>query len=696
MRYTLTAALPYTNGPIHIGHLAGVYIPADIFARFLRAKGDDVLLVCGSDEHGVPITIRAQKEGLTPQQVVDKYHHIILESFEEFGISFDIYHRTSDPLHHETAQLFFEELHKKDVFLLQNSEQFFDAENNQFLADRYITGTCPKCQNPNAYGDQCEKCGSTLAPDELINPKSALNGKDLVKKTTKHWFLPLNKYQERLEKWILTDHKNWKINVYGQCKSWLKSPDGLLPRAVTRDLNWGVKVPLPDAENKVLYVWFDAPIGYISATKAWAAQHKKDWELYWKSPDTTLIHFIGKDNIVFHCIVFPAMLMAHGGFILPENVPANEFLNLEGEKISTSRNHAVWLNEYLADFDQKQDELRYVLTSIAPETKDSDFTWSDFQQRINSELVAILGNFVNRVVVLTHKFFDGKIPENAELANTSPENERILQLYHAHFAAANQTIKNIYTNLENYRFREAQNEFMNLSRQGNKLLADTEPWKLIKTNAPAVAAIISYAIELLANIGVAAQPFLPKTAQKIFEQLNYSPTTEQIKSFWDKKELQTLLPQNTSHSINEPKLLFALIDDDAVNIQKEKLANTKISNQPTPTESFLPLKPDIAFEDFSKLDIRTATITAAETIPKADRLLKLTVNTGIDVRTIVSGIAKHFSPQEVVGKQVSVLMNLPPRTLKGVDSQGMILMAADASGKLFFVNASAPEGSIVS
>ncbi len=661
-RYLVTSALPYANGPVHIGHLAGVYIPSDIYTRYLRLKGRDVVSVCGSDEHGVPITIKAKKEGITPQAVVDRYHEIIKDAFSRFGIAFDIYSRTSSATHAQTASDFFRKLYDDGKFIEQTSEQFYDEEAQTYLADRYITGTCPRCQNEKAYGDQCEKCGSTLSPDELINPKSALSGAVPVKRETKHWYLPLDQYEPMLKEWILDGHKEWKSNVYGQCKSWIDG--GLHPRAVSRDLDWGIPVPVEGAEGKVLYVWFDAPIGYISATKDLTPA----WEQYWKSEDTKMVHFIGKDNIVFHCIVFPSMLKAHGDYILPENVPANEFLNLEGDKISTSRNWAVWLHEYLDEFPGKEDVLRYVLCANAPETKDNDFTWKDFQARNNNELVAILGNFVNRALVLTQKYYGGVVPACGEL--TDYDNVTIEELSKIQSA--------VEYNLEHYRFRDALKEAMNVARIGNKYLADTEPWKVVKTDAARVETILNIALQITANIAIAIEPFMPFTAAKISEMLH-------VEHFgWEQMGSMDLI--NAGHEISTPTLLFEKIEDATIQIQLDKLeasraaiiaaeAVTEVAEQ----------KAEITFDDFQAQDIRVSTILEAEKVAKTKKLLKLTVDTGIDTRTIVSGIAEHFTPEELVGQQVLVLVNLAPRELKGIVSKGMILMAEDASGALRLV-----------
>mgnify|MGYP001529994297 CR=1 FL=1 len=655
-RYLVTSALPYANGPVHIGHLAGVYIPSDIYTRYLRLKGYDVISVCGSDEHGVPITIKARKEGVTPQQIVDRYHQLIKSSFEGLGMSFDIYSRTSSKTHAATASEFFRKLYDEGKFIERTSEQYYDEETQTFLADRYIVGTCPRCGNDRAYGDQCEKCGSTLSPDELINPHSAVSGSVPVKRATKHWYLPLDQYEGFLREWILEGHKEWKTNVYGQCKSWLDG--GLQPRAVSRDLDWGIPVPVEGAEGKVLYVWFDAPIGYISATK----DLTPDWEKYWKDEETKMVHFIGKDNIVFHCIVFPAMLKAHGGYILPENVPANEFLNLEGEKISTSRNWAVWLHEYLADFPGKEDVLRYVLCANAPETKDNDFTWKDFQARNNNELVAVLGNFVNRALVLTHKYFDGAVPACGALTDYDRETLREL-------SGAKEALEN---NIENYRFREALKEAMNIARLGNKYLADTEPWKLIKTDPERVKTILNIALQITANLSIAIEPFMPFSAKKIVGMLQAGPFG------WEKLGSTDLLA--AGHRIGEAVLLFEKIEDDVIQRQLDKLAATKAANASAEAAQHVEdQKETTTFDDFQKMDIRVSTILAAEKVAKTKKLLKLTVDTGIDKREIVSGIAEYYTPEELVGKQVLVLVNLEPRELKGILSRGMILMAQDLS-----------------
>ena len=658
-RYLVTSALPYANGPVHIGHLAGVYIPSDIYTRYLRLRGRDVISVCGSDEHGVPITIKARKEGVTPQQIVDRYHALIKKSFEGLGMSFDIYSRTSSKTHAETASAFFRKLYDEGKFIEKTSMQYYDEEAQTFLADRYIVGTCPKCGSDRAYGDQCEKCGSTLSPDELIDPHSAVSGSVPVKRETKHWYLPLDRYEEFLREWILDGHKEWKTNVYGQCKSWLDG--GLQPRAVSRDLDWGIPVPVEGAEGKVLYVWFDAPIGYISATK----DLTPDWERYWKSEDTKMVHFIGKDNIVFHCIVFPSMLKAHGDYILPENVPANEFLNLEGDKISTSRNWAVWLHEYLEEFPGKEDVLRYVLCANAPETKDNDFTWKDFQARNNNELVAVLGNFVNRALVLTQKYYGGKVPACGEL--TDYDRQSIAEV-----AAVKASLEG---NIENYRFREALKDAMNIARIGNKYLADTEPWKVVKTDPARVETILNIALQITANTAIAIEPFMPFSAEKILRMLAVG------KFGWERLGAMDLIP--AGHAIGEPALLFEKIEDDVIQRQLDKLAATKAANEAAEVaQNVEPQKDTIQFDDFQKMDIRVSTILAAEKVAKTKKLLKLTIDTGIDKREIVSGIAEHFTPEELVGQQVLVLVNLAPRELKGILSNGMILMAEDASGKL--------------
>ena len=663
-RYTITAALPYTNGPVHIGHLAGVYVPGDIYTRYLRSKKQDVIYICGSDEHGVPITIRAKKEGVTPQQIVDKYHAIIKQSFKEFGISFDNYSRTSAKIHHETASEFFKKLYDDGKFIEETSEQFYDKDANQFLADRFIIGTCPKCGNESSYGDQCENCGTSHNATDLINPKSAITGNTPSLKETKHWYLPLDKYESWLREWIVEGHKNdWKSNVLGQVKSWLD--DGLRPRAVTRDLDWGIPVPVEGAEGKVLYVWFDAPIGYISSTKEWAKKEGKDWEPYWKDKDTKLIHFIGKDNIVFHAIIFPAMLKAEGSYILPENVPANEFLNLEGNKISTSKNWAVWLHEYLQDFPDKQDVLRYVLTANAPESKDNDFTWKDFQARNNNELVAILGNFINRVTVLTHKYYDGIVPEKGKHLK---ELDKI-----------NEFRDSIGKSIELFRFREASQELMNLARMGNVFLQEQEPWKKIKENPDEVKGILFVALQIAAAIAHLSEPFLPFSAKKLSKILNI-----ELKN-WDavliSKE-ESLI--NERHQINASELLFEKIEDETIQLQLDKLAATKVKNEQE-NKVLAPQKETVTFDDFVGMDIRIGTILEAEKVAKTKKLLKLKVDVGIDTRTIISGIAESFSPENIIGQQVCVLVNLDPRQIRGVESQGMILMTDTKDGKLSFL-----------
>lgn len=681
-RYTVTAALIYANGPIHIGHLAGCYIPADIYVRYLRAKGADVLFVSGTDEHGVPITIRAQKEGITPQEVVDKYYTQIRDSFAEFGISFDIYSRTSKKVHHETSQEFFKDLYDKGVFVEEVSQQYYDEKAGQFLADRYIVGTCPNCGNPNAYGDQCERCGSTLSPMELINPHSMLSGGKPVLKATKNWYLPLDKMQTQIEEYIAS-HPEWKVNVAGQCQSWLKQ--GLQPRAMTRDLDWGIQVPLPDTEGKVLYVWFEAPIGYISATKDYFTAKKMgaapelytapvpettttgDWEVYWKAKDTKLVHFIGKDNIVFHCIIFPATLMAEGSYILPDNVPANEFMNLEGDKISTSRNWAVWLHEYLAEFPGQQDVLRYVLTTNAPETKDNEFTWKDFQTKNNSELASNLGNFVNRIITLTHKYYQGEVPVRGELFDIDKELIEALAKAPAEIAEA----------IENYRFREGLSLLMDISRMGNKYLADTEPWKKIKDDPERVKTILNLSAQVVANLAALSEPFLPFTSQKIYGMLNIPVLT------WGQAGSVNLIPDGQVFGAAE--ILFSQIEDATIQAQVKKLEDSKKANE-LASKTVAPAKEAVTFDDFQKMDIRVATILAAEAVPKTQKLLKLTLDTGLDQRTVVSGIAEHYKPEEIIGKQVCLLANLAPRDIKGISSQGMILMAENIDGKLTFVS----------
>ena len=673
-RYTITAALPYTNGPIHIGHLAGVYVPADIFARYQRLKKNDVAFICGSDEHGVAISIKATKEGITPQEIIDKYNKIIKDSLFDFGISFDNYSRTSLPIHHQTASEFFKIIYDKGKFIEETSEQLYDEQAGQFLADRFVIGTCPKCGNEEAYGDQCERCGTSLNATDLINPKSTLTGTKPILKKTKHWFLPLQDYTSFLEEWIIQGHKNdWKPNVYGQVKSWID--DGLRPRAVTRDLNWGIPVPVEGAEGKVLYVWFDAPIGYISSTKEWAIREGKDWTPYWKDKNTKLIHFIGKDNIVFHCIIFPAMLKAEGSYILPENVPANEFLNLEGNKLSTSKNWAVWLNEYLEEFPSQQDTLRYVLTANAPETKDNDFTWKDFQARNNNELVAIYGNFINRVLVLTQKYYEGRVPSPNDF--TEVDKEIFIQI--------KELTEKIEQSLERYRFREAQQELMNIARLGNKYLADEEPWKLIKTDEQRVETIMYVALQIATALAIVSEPFLPFTSQKLktmlkFDDMDIFPT-------WENVFVRDSLIKS-GHQIGASQLLFEKIEDEVIQKQIDKLENSKKENMQAISNSkeITPQKELISYEDFAKMDIRIGTILEAEKMPKADKLLILKVDTGIDQRTIVSGIAQSFDPKEIVGKKVTVLVNLAPRKLRGVESQGMILMVENSQGKYVFLN----------
>jgi methionyl-tRNA synthetase len=667
-RYTITSALPYANGPLHIGHLAGAYIPADIFVRYLRLKKKDVVYICGSDEHGAAITIKAKKEGTTPQAIIDKYHQQIKTSFEEFGISFDIYHRTSSPIHHDLSQEFFLNLYEKGEFIEKYSEQYFDEDYQQFLADRYITGTCPNCSNPNAYGDQCERCGTSLNPTDLINPVSTLSGKAPILRPTKHWFLPLDKYQPWLESWIATKEGDWKVNVFGQCTSWLKS--GLQPRSMTRDLDWGIDVPLEEAKGKKLYVWMDAPIGYISATKQWALDNGKDWELYWKkqadpADETCLLHFIGKDNIVFHCIIFPSILHAHGDYVLPQNVPANEFLNLEGDKLSTSRNHAVWLHEYLEEFPGKQDELRYVLTSILPETSDSEFTWKDYQARVNNELVAILGNFVNRVMILMHKFFDGKVIGGATLANDGLNTE----------------IGNLYDemgrSLDAYKFRQGLAAVMDMARLGNRYLTEQEPWKTIKTDEAAARLALHNSLVLIGHIATALQPFLPGTAKKILAMLNWPK---------DSVSFNKEFAFADGHQLSPASLLFEKVEDEVIEAQIAKLlAKKQAVAAAAPAAEITPAKDDINYESFATMDIRVGTILRAEKVAKTKKLLKLTIDTGIDRRTVVSGIAEHFEPENIIGQQVSILVNLEPREIKGITSQGMILMAENAEGKLTFV-----------
>ncbi len=659
-RHLITSALPYANGPIHIGHLAGVYVPSDIYTRYLRLRGADVIHICGSDEHGVPITLKARKEGITPQEVVDRYHTLNKKAFEDFGITFDIYSRTSSKIHYDTASEFFRNLYDKGEFTEKSSNQYYDAEAGCFLADRYITGTCPFCGNENAYGDQCEKCGTSLSPTDLKNPRSTISGSAPEMRETLHWYLPLDKYEPWLRKWILEEHTEWKTNVYGQCKSWLDQ--GLQPRAVSRDLDWGVPVPVEGAEGKVLYVWFDAPIGYISATK----ELTPDWEKYWKDPETRMVHFIGKDNIVFHCIIFPAMLRAEGSYILPDNVPANEFLNLENDKISTSRNWAVWLHEYLADFPGKQDSLRYALCASAPEAKDNDFTWKDFQARNNNELVAILGNFVNRTLVLTDKYYGGKVPEAGALSDYD----------RAALSSINDLKGAVESNLEAFRFRQALAEAMNLARLGNKYLADTEPWKVIKTDPERVKTILNVSLQITANLAIILEPFLPFSMDKLRGWLNIGDLR------WESAGSTELL--SPGHVITAGELMFTRVEDEEISRQVQKLLDTKKANEAA-VATTIPQKEDVTFEDFNRMDIRTATILEAEKVARTTKLIRLKVDTGIDIRTIVSGIAEHFTAEELPGKRVSVIVNLAPRTIKGIESKGMILLAEDASGKMTFV-----------
>ena len=677
-KFTITAALPYANGPVHIGHLAGVYVPADIYARYMRGKGKDVAFICGSDEHGVAITLKARKEGKTPQQVVDQYHEQIKKSFADFGISFDIYSRTSSKTHHKTASDYFKKLYEEGKFIEQASEQFFDPKEQQFLADRYIKGTCPTCSFPEAYGDQCESCGSTLSPSELINPKSMLSGASPIMKETKHWYFPLDQYEDWLRQWILEDHKEWKVNVSGQCKSWLDN--GLRPRPMTRDLDWGIPVPVKGAEGKVLYVWFDAPIGYISATKDWANANGKNWEDYWKSDETQLIHFIGKDNIVFHCIIFPALLKAEGSYILPENVPANEFLNLESNKISTSRNWAVWLHEYLEEFPDKQDVLRYVLTANAPETKDNDFTWKDFQTRNNSELVAIFGNFINRAAVLTHKYYEGKVPARNELQAIDDDVIAAIQTFSGKIEGA----------LDQYKFREALAHLMDLARVGNKYLAETEPWKVIKTDESRVSTIMNLALQLAGSLAILSEPFLPFTSEKLRKMFN------QKDMVWSSAGKVDLLPDG--HQLEQPALLFDKIEDEIVESQVKKLMETKKANEAEENvPEVAPAKEAASFDEFMKMDLRVGEIKTAEKVAKSNKLLKFSVDTGLDTRTIVSGVAKHFTPEEMIGKKVVVLSNLAPRMILGIESQGMLLFAENADGSLKTVSPdqSAESGAII-
>ena len=679
-RYTVTSALPYANGPLHIGHLAGCYIPSDIYVRYLRLQQRDVVYVCGSDEHGVAITIKAKNEGISPQQVVDRYHGIMKESFKKFGISFDHYSRTSSPVHHETAGQLFKDLYDKGEFLEKETEQYFDEEAGQFLADRYIEGTCPHCGHSEAYGDQCEKCGSSLSPTDLIDPKSKLSGNTPVLRMTRHWFLDLGKYTPFLKKWILETHaQDWKNNVLGQCRSWLEAGDGLQARSMTRDMDWGIPVPLPEAKGKVLYVWFDAPIGYISSTKEWATEKGLDWEPYWKDADTKLVHFIGKDNIVFHCITFPAILKTHGDFILPDNVPANEFLNLEGQKISTSRNWAVWLHEYLEEFPGQEDVLRYVLTANAPETKDNDFTWKDFQARNNNELVAIYGNFINRALVLTHKYFDGKVPERGALQAVDQDTLELLSTYPEKIAGS----------LEKFRFREALALMMDYARTGNKYLADTEPWKTIKDDRERTGTILSIALNIAANLSILSVPFLPFTAEKIRVLLG-------IKDLhWSDAGRTDLLLGGSP--VEKAELLFQKIEDSTVDAQVQKLENSRKKNEATPHQADA-MKPLIAFEDFAKMDLRVVTILQAKKVKKSKKLLELLVDTGLGNKTVLSGVAEQFAPEELIGKQVTMLLNLAPKKMAGIDSEGMILMASDGKGsyRLLLPHEPTPPGSSIS
>jgi methionyl-tRNA synthetase len=681
-RFTVTSALPYANGPLHIGHLAGAYLPADIFVRYLRLKKKDVVYICGSDEHGAAITIKAKKENTTPQAIIDKYHNQIKKSFEEFGMSFDIYHRTSAPIHHDLSQEFFLNLYEKEEFIEKYSEQYYDEDYGQFLADRYIVGTCPNCGNENAYGDQCENCGTSLNPTDLINPVSTLSGKTPVLKATKHWYLPLDKYQPWLEKWIDAKEGEWKVNVFGQCKSWLKA--GLHPRSMTRDLDWGIDVPLEEAKGKKLYVWMDAPIGYISATKQWAIDNGKDWKPYWKKQEneednSCLLHFVGKDNIVFHCIIFPSILRAHGGYILPQNVPANEFLNLEGAKLSTSRNHAVWLHEYLEEFPGKQDELRYVLTSILPETSDSEFTWKDYQARVNNELVAILGNYINRVMILMHKFYNGRIESETGQVELQDEN-------------LNNEVERCYDelelNLEAYKFRQALQNVMDIARLGNKYLTENEPWKTIKTDPESAKKTLHNCLVLIGRLAVYLQPFLPATAKKITAMLNWPE---------EQRGFDTNIIFAHGHQLNPAALLFEKVEDEVIDQQVAKLQANKESAAAEKQLELVPAKENINFEAFAAMDIRTGTIMTAEKVAKTKKLLKLTIDTGIDQRTVVSGIAEYYEPETIIGKQVSILVNLEPREIKGILSQGMILMAENGEGKLTFVKPEDPfhDGSVV-
>lgn len=683
-RYTITSALPYANGPLHIGHIAGAYLPADTYVRYLRLKGEDVIYVGGSDENGVAITIGARKEGVTPQAFVDKYHALMKKTFRDFGISFDIYSRTSSKVHYETAREFFTNIYGKGIFLEETSDQYYDEQEGIFLADRYIIGTCPNCGYENAFGDQCERCGTSLSPRELINPRSTVSGNTPVLKPTKHWYFPLNKYEDWLREWLIEGHKtDWKVNVYGQCKSWIDQ--GLQPRSITRDLDWGVPVPLPSAEGKVLYVWFDAPIGYISATKE---LRPDDWQKYWKDPETRLIHFIGKDNIVFHCIIFPAILKAAEDYILPDNVPANEFLNLEGDKLSTSRNHAVWLHEYLEELPGRRDELRYVLTSISPETKDADFTWKDYQQKVNSELVSIMGNLVNRVMVLTWKYFEGKVPAAEVLHETNDVRSAIVRARDGAISETGASVREMIAALESFRFREAQFHMMNLSRIGNRFLAETQPWKLAANDTESVGYILRFALKLCGNIAMACEPFLPDGAAAIHRQLNSTALKEGWLNFWKDHELVDTVPDG--HQLSKPELLYRNVEDAEIAVQVAKLAKAKEKNAPVATNSVDPLKPQITFDDFAKLDIRIGKVLNAEKMEKSDKLLKLTVDTGVDTRVILSGIAKHYKPEDLIGRQVTLIANLAPRRMMGIESQGMILMAEDADGKLRLMIPSEP------
>ncbi|MBO5957229.1 MAG: methionine--tRNA ligase [Bacteroidales bacterium] len=669
-RYTVTTALPYANGPVHIGHLAGVYIPADTYVRYLRMKGEEVLFVGGSDEHGVPITIKAEKEGCTPQDIVDRYHNIIKDSFEKLGISYDIYSRTSSKTHHETAAAFFKKLYEEGKFIERESEQFFDPERNKFLSDRYIIGTCPKCGNDHAYGDQCEKCGSSMSPDELINPHSALSGAELVKKSTKHWYLPLDQYEQWLREWIIEGHKEWKPNVYGQVKSWLDN--GLQPRAVTRDLDWGVPVPVEEADGKVLYVWFDAPIGYISNTIEVCKERGTDWEKWWKDEETKLVHFIGKDNIVFHCIIFPCMLKAYGDYIVPENVPANEFLNLENDKISTSRNWAVWLHEYLEEFPGKQDVLRYVLTANAPETKDNNFTWKDYQDRNNNELLAIFGNFVNRTLVLTHKYFEGKVPA---MINLNEKDQAAIE-------EMNQYPDKIANLLDTYKFREALSELMNLARLGNRYLTENEPWKQFKTDPERVKTVLALSMQIVAKLAILSEPFLPFSAKKLQSMIGLEVSS------WNQAKETILLNENAT--IGEVELLFTKVEDETVAAQVNKLEETKKQNELNAWAPN-PIKPNTNIDEFGKMDIRVGTVLECVKVPKADKLLQFLIDDGMNKRTIVSGIAKYYpNPEELVGKQVCFIANFEPRKLKGIVSEGMILSAEDKDGRLVVMSPSQP------